>query len=112
MILVFHYNIFHLHNVTTYVVETKQDPIRSTLLTLPLKTLVASLIEVLLHNGLLEILRIVDLEGSVSLPRDDFVESAWFALVKDTVQLPGESGLSVAGDLREKSWHGSHFVVV
>jgi len=79
---------------------------------LPLKTLVASLIKVLLHDGLLEILRIVDLEGTISLPRDDITESAGFALFQHTVQLPGESGLSVAGDLREKSWHGSHFVVV
>jgi len=93
-------------------VRTYRDSFEAIDVELPLKTLVASLIEELLHDRLLKILRIVDLEGTVSLPRDDIVEAAGFALFQHTVQLPGESGLSVAGDLREKSWHGSHFVIL
>ena len=74
-------------------------------LTLSLETLVPSLIEELLHDRFLEVFRIVHLEMSLSLPRNNIGESTSFALFQHSMQLPWEGCLSVASYFRQKSWY-------
>jgi hypothetical protein len=57
-------------------------------LTLSLKALVSCLIEEPLHDGLFELDRVVDLEGIVALPRNDFVEASPYTFFQHHVKLP------------------------
>ena len=71
------------------------------LLTLSLKTLVLSLIEVFLHDRILELYSIVDLEGLVSLPRNDVVQAMKFTFFKHNMKLPRKRYFAVTGCLRQ-----------
>ena len=83
------------------------------LLTLSLETLVASLIEVFLHNGFFKVFWIMHLEGTVSLPGNNVIESQSIGFFQNSVKLPWEGCLPIASNFRQESrHHRSHSVYV
>ena len=75
------------------------------LLTLTLKTPELRLFEVCPHNTRFEAFLAVDLKGSVSLPRNDVLESKTLAFFQYRMKFPRKCGLAIAGRFGTKFYH-------